>query len=177
MTSLALLAHDAKTTAPVFNVTFYSVAATVIPVLFLALAVQGRMYENLMKAASDAVETGYRQVRLWRQNPGSVRTREALGPFLTPYAAIGAAVAILAVGVIGEILALTSLYLRRPAGTPQGMLTAVLILTVAAAAVPTLAIIRFFRGAYRAEKAFRSPAPADSPPEPGDPKTDETDAG
>jgi hypothetical protein len=42
MTSLALLAHAAHAAPPAFNSTFYATAATVIPVLFLAIAVQGR---------------------------------------------------------------------------------------------------------------------------------------
>jgi hypothetical protein len=173
--SLALLAHGARTPAPAFNSTFYATAATIIPVLFLAIAVQGHMYENLMKAASDAIETGYRQARLWRRSPSSVRTRQVIGPFLTPYLAIGVAVVILIFGVSGEILALTSLYLQRPAdGSPQSVLTAAAILTVATAAVPALAIIRFFRRAYQADKAFGSTAPAESPAESAEPEPRKT---
>jgi hypothetical protein len=37
MTSLALLAHGARAAAPAFNGLFYATAATIIPVLFLAL--------------------------------------------------------------------------------------------------------------------------------------------
>lgn len=48
MTTLALLAHHAA--APAFNTAFYATAATVIPVLFLAIAVQGRGYDALVKA-------------------------------------------------------------------------------------------------------------------------------
>jgi hypothetical protein len=48
----AALAH-APAAVP-FNANFYITAATVIPVLFLAIAVQGRTYENLLKAFSDA---------------------------------------------------------------------------------------------------------------------------
>jgi hypothetical protein len=51
MTSLTALTHAAAPAAPAFNGLFYATAATIIPVLFLAIAVQGRGYENLMKAA------------------------------------------------------------------------------------------------------------------------------
>jgi len=59
MTSLTPLAQSAAhATSPAFNGLFYATAATIIPVLFLAIALQGRMYEDLLKAASDAVEHG-----------------------------------------------------------------------------------------------------------------------
>ena len=51
MTSLASLAHAAAPAPRAFNHDFYVTAATVIPVLFLALAVQGRVYEGLLRAA------------------------------------------------------------------------------------------------------------------------------
>jgi hypothetical protein len=50
MSSLAPLAQAAAPAAPAFNSTFYATIATVIPVLFLALAIQGRIYEGLVKA-------------------------------------------------------------------------------------------------------------------------------
>jgi hypothetical protein len=46
--SLIALAHAAPAPPP-FNATFYATAATIIPVLFLAIAVQGRAYDNLLK--------------------------------------------------------------------------------------------------------------------------------
>ena len=51
MTSFALAAHATKA-SPAFNGLFYATAATVIPVLLLAIAVQGSTYENLLKVAS-----------------------------------------------------------------------------------------------------------------------------
>src|SRR5262249_44735457 len=48
LATLATLAHAAPAAQP-FNATFYATVATVIPVLFLALAVQGRLYEDLLK--------------------------------------------------------------------------------------------------------------------------------
>lgn len=173
MSSFALAAHATRAAAPPFNGLFYATAATVIPVLFLAVAVQGRMYEDLLKAGSDAFERGVSQVLLWRQNPASVRSRQALGPFLTPYAATGIAAIVLTLGVIGETTALISLYVQHPAGSPQGVLAATVVLTIAAAAAPTLAVIRFFRHIYRAYSALQLPAPAESSgtaePEPGKP--------
>ena len=46
--ALAARAHD----APAFNGLFFATAATIIPVLFLALAVQGNAYQALLNAFS-----------------------------------------------------------------------------------------------------------------------------
>ena len=46
MTSLALAAHAAAA-QPGFNRDFYAAAATIIPVLFLAVTIQGRAFEQL----------------------------------------------------------------------------------------------------------------------------------
>src|SRR5262245_12931129 len=55
MTSLALAAHAA---APPFNANFYIVAATVIPVLFLALTFQGTtIFERTVRAFLSALRT------------------------------------------------------------------------------------------------------------------------
>lgn len=48
MISLVALTHAA--TAPAFNSLFFATAATMIPVLFLAIAVQGTTYQDLVKA-------------------------------------------------------------------------------------------------------------------------------
>ena len=51
---LALAARQVAHAAPAFNADFYTVAATVIPVLFLAIAVQGHIYDDLITAAKNA---------------------------------------------------------------------------------------------------------------------------
>jgi hypothetical protein len=51
MSSLGFLAHTAHAAAPVFNGLFYATIATVIPVLYIALAVQGNAYEPFLRAA------------------------------------------------------------------------------------------------------------------------------
>jgi hypothetical protein len=50
MTSLALVAHCTHTAAPAFNGLFYATTATILPVLFLAITLQGRQYEANVKA-------------------------------------------------------------------------------------------------------------------------------
>ena len=55
MTGLALLAHSAAAAAPAFNGLFYATVATIIPVMFLAVAVQGGMLADMLRAAGDAL--------------------------------------------------------------------------------------------------------------------------
>jgi hypothetical protein len=50
MSSLATLGHAAAPAPPAFNGLFYATAATIIPVLFLALAVQGTAYQGASSA-------------------------------------------------------------------------------------------------------------------------------
>jgi hypothetical protein len=47
MVTLALAAHAASQKPAAFNGLFYATAATVIPVLFLALTIQGRAFRQL----------------------------------------------------------------------------------------------------------------------------------
>jgi hypothetical protein len=51
MTSLGLAADAA---APPFNANFYIVAATVIPVLFIAIIVQGGGYQEMLRTSLSA---------------------------------------------------------------------------------------------------------------------------
>jgi hypothetical protein len=87
--TLALAQHAAAT----FNGLFYATCATVIPVLFLAIAVQGTVYDELLKASA----------RL------AARAR-ARGRF--PYAAsltLSICGLVVIYGAVGEIFALTAL--------------------------------------------------------------------
>ncbi len=125
------LVHDSavKTT---FNKDFYTTITTVIPVLYLALTVQGQLYGAMLR-------------RAWR---GLLRKERDLGVSLRlPRVAISAgliiaAVAILAAGLGGEILAIFALY--RGSGTRAGpwVLLSVIVLVVAAAVGPVWAFLR-----------------------------------
>lgn len=69
MSSLASLAHAAE---PAFNGLFYATVATIIPVLFLALAVQGRTSENLVKVTMNADKR--RRRGTWKYLGGTSRS-------------------------------------------------------------------------------------------------------
>jgi hypothetical protein len=138
--SLALAA--ARHALP-FNTVFYATIATVIPVLFLAIAVQGRLYEDLIKAGVSALE--------W---PRSMKHRRwVLGRLLS--SAIAAIVllsliaAILVSGIGGEIQAILALDWLRPVGNPSAAAEGVILLTVVAGIGPALLIERHFRPLYR----------------------------
>ncbi len=136
MSSLASLAHGARAAAPPFNGLFYATAATIIPVLFLAIAVQGPLYGDLLKA-SDAALRRFREHRA-----GSSPRRLVLRLWIGSVLASSAAVAILIVTVGGEIEALLSLNVERAYGDPHAAIAAAVLLTVAAAVGPALAFAR-----------------------------------
>jgi hypothetical protein len=100
-----------------FPADFYVTCATVIPVLFLAVAVQGRTYESVLRASvrADAL-TGRRDAQLARIGPSlpkrarrSLQRRAGLAD-VTSLFLLNIAVVIVAAGSIGEGLALWTLY-------------------------------------------------------------------
>jgi hypothetical protein len=119
MSNLASLAHVASPATPAFNSSFYTTAATVIPVLFLAIAVQGRMYDDLLKAY---VNAGRRLIR--------------------PTAAALLAMLILFFGIIGESQALFILYRQNAAPLPDVALPTAIGLTILAGASPAIALVK-----------------------------------
>lgn len=131
--SLALLARHAAT--PAFNGLFYATAATIIPVMFLALAVQGSLYNDLLKASAKALG------RFSARGSGPSSRRRALRAWTASILASCAAITILIFGVTGEIEALVSLSLQHVEGDPDGPLIAAVMLTLASAAGPALALI------------------------------------
>jgi hypothetical protein len=54
MLAAMILALAHSHSAPPFNGLFYATVATVIPVLFLAIAVQGTLHQDLIKASGPA---------------------------------------------------------------------------------------------------------------------------
>ena len=101
-----------------FNADFYITCATVIPVLFLGLVVQGGTYEDMLRAA---LEAAHRQ-------PG--RIREAAAPQLLPTVAYLSLMA----GLLGEVFALLALFHQSDTSTDRAVilgLTTFLLVVVA----------------------------------------------
>ena len=102
MNSLMSSVQVEPVTAPPFNDVFYAAVVTVIPVLFLAIAVQGNLYTDLLKFGHEAA---------WRSPDRPVLTKIANS--LAGGGARIVAMLILAYGVVGEVSGLLALYWRR----------------------------------------------------------------
>ena len=75
--------------APAFNGLFYGTVATAIPVLFLAVAIQGRTYQNLLDLYTDQMRA-YRERMYAARAAGQLTIRQALAGALaaTPMLAV-----------------------------------------------------------------------------------------
>jgi hypothetical protein len=154
------------------TIAFYATAATVIPVLFLALAVQGRGYENLMKTFNAMDQRSNRDIPR-----GQTAAAAAVAVALVAIAPV-----ILVLAVLSEILAVYALYQQQAVSTTsQTVLIGVIVLVIATAASPALALIRAFLTPVledtpvldnQAPPQYRAGTSRDdnAPPEPG--KTD-----
>ena len=108
-----------------FNADFYITCATVIPVLFLAVAVQGQAYEAVLISARHQARTGRHDRRISKLSSGFWSWLLRL-----------VAYAILLAGVVGELGALLTLYDGREGGAKLFVLLSTLALVIAVAAGP-----------------------------------------
>jgi hypothetical protein len=143
---------------------FYTTTATIIPVLGLALAVQGRAFEDTMQAAHAEAASARKRGR-----PIYPRLIAALLVTIS-------AVIILASSFLGEYTAISDLYSAyETAGDRATVLTATLILIFAVTSVPVMTGLRIARHAWkpwfeeaRKARAEANAAPGTSPsPPPG----------
>ena len=111
------------------GIAFYATAATVIPILFLALAVEGSTWENMVR---NVVTAG--DVMRWR-DPAARELRRA-SRLLFLLLAISGFLVIFA-GFGGEFVAIATLYNGSNASGSAGFVVlAVILLTAGVAAVP-----------------------------------------
>ena len=151
MTSLAPLAHAAA--PPPFNGLFYATAATIIPVLFLAIAVQGSAYENLIKAMAV----------LFRHIEDSGPRYGKSVPWAAYFALFVVAAGILAYGIGSEIQALYALYQQQAESlTGQTVLIGVILLIIVTAAGP---VLNFVRSLFRSITQAGQQRPGHTPPD------------
>jgi hypothetical protein len=116
----------------IFNTDFYVTGATVIPVLYLALAIQGDVYVR--------VATLFHKI--WKK--GTSRWQNALGGILY-FALFIAGLAIVAYAGLGEILAILALYHRSASSwMALSVLISVILLLVAVLAWPAVNIVIVF---------------------------------
>jgi hypothetical protein len=101
--SLIALAHATSVPQP-FNGAFYSTIATIVPVMYLALAVQGRVFTDLLAAFTANADRLSKDPRSQAPGfPGTGLATAASIPLL-------AATLILIAGAGAEILAIIALY-------------------------------------------------------------------
>ena len=124
-----VLAQAAKD--PAFNETFYSVAATIIPVLFLALAVQGPFLDELVSLADR------QSARPSPRRRGPLSTYAADAPWRI-------AAWVLIYSTIGEILAIFALYQQHATELGSSItFTGVTLLVVVTALKPAAVVFGF----------------------------------
>ena len=112
---------------PAFNGLYYATIATVIPVLFLAIAVQGTIYQDLIKAAARSAASSRAQGRY----PHNAVALMSLCGLVVIY------------GEAGELFAITALA-RSIDGFAQQWITdpGALVLTIIAAAGPARVFVK-----------------------------------
>ena len=150
MNGFIALAH----TPPHFHDTFYATAATVIPVLFLAIAVQPGLYGDLLGAARRASLRADRGVRTIKV-PGMGLA------YITWGATWGLALIILVVGIYGELAAIYALYVWH---LESLVFLSIAILVVVAAIAPAWALGSFLVREARGPKSRASADSATKPP-------------
>jgi hypothetical protein len=133
MSNLAELANTGHAKAPEFNAIFYATVATIIPVLFVAAALQEDMYAKLIEISRAAN-------RRFRASKVLLETLSAYIIFLVTFFV---PLIIIFFGVVSEIMALVELYLQRTIDLPGPFLNGAISpliattgLTVAAAIGP-----------------------------------------
>lgn len=123
-----------------FNADFYLTAATVIPILYLALTLQGQTYETMVRRALTdwrVVLSLPRGELSWRRYLWRWWWHYVL--FLSPTLAGSA---ILIAGVVGEWRAILALYNRSVSqGTSSVVLLALLVLVIAVTAFPAFRLV------------------------------------
>lgn len=128
------LAHAAAAAARPFNDIYYATIATVIPVLYLAVVVQGSAYENLLKISNRGVER-----MIASRHGGTVQqsiagANAALGPVII-------ALLVILFGAAAEIQVLLSLFWRRDVGNRYLPVEVAIFLIVVAASGPLLRLV------------------------------------
>jgi len=167
LTSHTFAAHTAAA-APAFNTAFYAMAATVIPVLFLAIAVQGRALETVTRAATSAAHDYQRARR-------SGARLKAVTAQIRALLTVAIASLIVIDGVAGEMNAVVALQTQK-GGTETFVATALVALTCAAAATPAVTFASAFRKTVAllteplgtAETATRTPPAPPTEPDKND---------
>ena len=145
MTGLALLAHSATAADPGFNYTFYATVATIIPVFFIAIAIEKTIYQGLV----DTMARVYDQSRA-AIDAGDFSRRQMKNMMMGTALQIITTV-ILFAGIVGETISIFALYQQQISpGSRTAVLVTVFISAAAVAMGPLArwgtAFLRMFGG-------------------------------
>ena len=135
MTSLTMLA-DAHTAVQPFNADFFVAAITVIPVLYLALTLQGPTTARMLKASV---------------------AMDDKAPEIVTFSVFAVPALVYILGGAGEFVGIVALYNRRDYGWGFVTLWALVVLTVVAVVVPAITAFREARDSARPENAGEAP--------------------
>jgi hypothetical protein len=167
--SYALAIHANAAAAPAFNGLFYATAATVIPVLFLALAVQGDALTDVLRGTARIFGRSLARYRALSPKSTWADLMQMLG--FGGAALVGWTLAFITLvyGTIGEIDAIVSLSRHRAYGVPSYVVTATVTLTILAVTPPAVILARSVISAMKAAWAADK-QPASQPPSPREPR-------
>jgi hypothetical protein len=175
MTSLTVLALPASHAVPSFNGLFYATAATIIPLLFVAIAIEGHFIQDLLRAFSWATGAAVSVLLVLAVRgifkPKSRLTNNRAFAKTQIYAVtlVAFSPAFLAVSIVGyaaasEIIAILALYWQNAATwMATFVLAGTIFLIVTVGAGPAVAIIRFLIAQARDDTPVNA-APASRPP-------------
>ena len=126
-----------------FDSAYYATAATIIPVLYVALTLQGSTFEESLRRYRESVNSGVQSVR------SDIRSRARVIGSLLITLLIGL---ILTFGIYAEFVTLLVLY-RQAAGQASALLVmiAISLLLVLVAAVPIARFCVTFFGMARSD--------------------------
>jgi hypothetical protein len=173
MNSIAALAHVATTAPPAFNGLFYATAATIIPVLFLAIAVQGPAYRKELHGIWLACLAIFKNpvrprplprgfhILVYEMNKPryallTLLARLAIALVLALMLAFG--IAIIAAAGYGELLAIYALYQAHDQdSTRHIVLIATMLLVILIVTGP---LVTYLINALSPEPATQQPQPA-----------------
>jgi hypothetical protein len=126
--------------SPEFNANFYIVAATINPIFFLALTLQGSFYGGLIEKINDDTDKTVKAT----QDKRIMTFKDSLRVLIMD-AALLVAIAIIVAGVGGEIVALVALYHQTASTVEQAFIFWSTVGVISITAVtPALALYRAF---------------------------------
>jgi hypothetical protein len=143
-----MLLTSAHQSAAAFNGLFYATTATVIPVLFLAIALQGSTWQRLIDGYGASLRLYRNHIRELRE-AGKYTRLKVIPVYARAQIALVIICPVIAAGLFGETDSLNALYTQTPA---PGVLPATIALLLVVAAIP---VVRYMQAVGKEEGLIR----------------------